>query len=90
MAARSRLASRTAERLAVWVLNTQVTLPQLQKLEFICVPGSDNANFVAQLGLFTLLGQQYSRASMFEGPESLCEYISTSGNASLESPIGDR
>jgi len=82
-AASDALFNKTAERLAVWALDTQIKLPRLEKLEFIRVPGGNNANVAAQSGLFTLLRQQYARASMFEGPASLCEYISTSGNASL-------
>ena len=69
--------------LAVWVLDMEVTLPRLEQLEFIRVPGANNANVAAQRGLFTLLRQEYRRGAAFSPPENLCEYIESSGNASL-------
>jgi hypothetical protein len=83
-AAADALLSETAgEELAVWALDTEVSLPRLEQLEFIRVPGANNANVAAQQGLFTLLRQKYSRAAAFEGPESLCDYIDESSSASL-------
>ncbi len=82
-AASDALFNEKAERLAVWALDTQLTLPRLEKLEFIRVPGSNNANVAAQTGLFTLLRQTYARGAAFEGPDSLCDYIVSTGSNSL-------
>lgn len=82
-AASAALFDKTATRLAVWALDTQVTLPRLENLEFIRVPGANNANVAAQAGLFTLLRQKYARGKGFEGPESLCDYVADVGSKSL-------
>ena len=43
--------------MAVWALDTQATISRSKNLEFIRVPGGNNANVVAQAGMFTLLRQ---------------------------------
>jgi hypothetical protein len=82
-AASEALFNKKAKRFAVWALDTQVTIPRLENLEFIRVPGGNNANVAAQAGLFTLLRQKYARGSAFEGPENLCEYVAALGSKSL-------
>jgi hypothetical protein len=82
-AASEALSNKVAERLAVWALNTQYTLPRLTKMEIIRVPGSNNANVAAQAGVFTLLRQEYTRGKPFDGPECLCDYAVSSGSNSL-------
>jgi hypothetical protein len=82
-AAAEALFNKTAKRLAVWALDTELTLPRLANLELIRVPGGNNANVAAQAGLFTLLRQKYARGSAFEGPESLCDYATAIGSKSL-------
>ncbi len=82
-AASEALFNKTSKHLAVWALDTQATLPRLEDLEFIRVPGGNNANVAAQGGLFTLLRQKYTRGSAFEGPENLCDYAEAIGSKSL-------
>jgi hypothetical protein len=82
-AASEALFNKTAKRLSVWALDTQSTIPRLQNLEFIRVPGGNNANVAAQAGLFTLLRQKYADGRAFEGPESLCDYAAEIGSTSL-------
>ena len=82
-AASEAVFNKTAKRLAVWALDTQTSLPRLENLEFIRVPGGNNANVAAQAGLFTLLMQKYARGSAFEEPDNHCDYIAASGNKSL-------
>lgn len=60
-----------------------IEIPRLEQLEFIRVPGANNANVAAQRGLFTILRQEYRKGAPFSPPENLCEYIESSGNASL-------
>ena len=82
-AASEALFNKKAKRFAVWALDTQATLPGLENLEFIRVPGGNNANVAAQAGLFTLLRQKYTHGSAFEGPENLCDYAAAMGSRSL-------
>jgi hypothetical protein len=82
-AASEALFNKTSEYMAVWVLDTQMTIPRLDKLEFIRVPGGNNANVAAQAGMFTLLRQKYARGSVFAQPEELCDYVVESGSKSL-------
>ena len=82
-AASEALFNTTPKRLAVWALDTQPATPRLENLEFIRVPGGNNANVAAQAGLFTLLRQEYARGHAFDGTENLCDYSATAGSKSL-------